>query len=604
MKESTFINANKASWERLEVLLQLKGGNPDEVQQLFVKVSGDLSYARTFYSRRAVTAYLNDLINRVFDSMQTQKKFSIVGSFKRFYLKTHSQVIVKNRWAFALAYTLLLIGMIIGAVSTYGDAEFARSILGEHYISMTTENINAGDPMAVYKSANHVDMFLGITLNNIRVAFLTTVTGVFGGLGTFYVLIKNAIMVGVFQAFFAKQGLFVTSFLTIWIHGTIEIWSIGVAAVAGFIIGRGILLPGSYTRGVSMSNAAIEGLIIILGTIPMFLIAGFLEGFVTRLTDLPTMVKIAIIIASIGVILYVYCVLPIRYIKVSAFANKEESLFIDREINQDVVISDNQPFAEALAIYRQGFLNILAKAWLPVMLSLSVLFYVFSLDQQNHFSEDIILSSRLFSSYLLDLYGVNFLVLLILLVSFFLSLVCLLLFRPTTTLRQAARHFYSYAYVYVLPVAIMVILLHYSNSWWLNMLLILILPWAGMAYGMVNASRYDTYSISDYSIDVIVMYGYLGALFPSMIIVLGVVFISLSISNGFIGGMLVEMFSWLPLTQDPLLSSFFIRSLFSYGVILLILPCCMMIFHTRLRYAIRKYEAIDLKESMAQMSNL
>ncbi len=67
--------------------------------------------------------------------------------------------------------------MLIGVVSSAGDSGFVRLIMGDSYVNMTLENIDKGDPLAVYKQMNGVDMFLGITFNNIRVSFFAFMFG-------------------------------------------------------------------------------------------------------------------------------------------------------------------------------------------------------------------------------------------------------------------------------------------------------------------------------------------------------------------------------------------------------------------------------------------
>jgi uncharacterized membrane protein SpoIIM required for sporulation len=177
---------------------------------------------------------------------------------------------------------------------------------------MTLENIRNGDPMAVYKQANEVDMFLGITINNIKVALYTFIYGVLLGLGTLYMLMKNALMLGAFQYFFYSKNLLWESVRTIWIHGTIEISVIIVAGAAGFVLASGILMPGTYTRKQAFSRKAKDGLKIMISTIPFFIIAGFFEGFVTRHTEMPDILAIFIMSLYLLMIVYYYFILPKR----------------------------------------------------------------------------------------------------------------------------------------------------------------------------------------------------------------------------------------------------------------------------------------------------
>ncbi len=113
--------------------------------------------------------------------------------------------------------------ILIGVVSTAYDPTFPRVILGDSYVNMTLENIRQGDPMAVYKDPNSTLMFYQITTNNIKVSFMAFISGFLAGIGTVYIMFKNGIMLGAFQWFFHNEGILKESFLTIWIHGALEI---------------------------------------------------------------------------------------------------------------------------------------------------------------------------------------------------------------------------------------------------------------------------------------------------------------------------------------------------------------------------------------------
>ncbi|MBK6499876.1 MAG: stage II sporulation protein M [Saprospiraceae bacterium] len=144
---------------------------------------------------------------------------------------------------------------------------------------------------------------------------VTFVFGIFTSLGTGLILLYNGIMLGAFFYFFYNKGLLVTALLTVWIHGTIEISSIIIAGAAGIIMGNSILRPGSYTRTQSLTKGAREAFLVIASTIPMFIIAGFLESFVTRHNDMPAILSLLIIGVSLGLILWVYVINPCRIFK-------------------------------------------------------------------------------------------------------------------------------------------------------------------------------------------------------------------------------------------------------------------------------------------------
>ena len=315
MTETQFIEDNKDKWKELEQLLKRKDKDPDKLHDLFVKVSSDLAYASTFYPKRSVRAYLNQLTQQVFDSMEDKKTEWSLDGVKNFFGNLLPAEMYRSRKALLASFLIFTVAVLIGVISSANNPDFLAVIVGEDYVEMTKENINKGDPMAVYKNSEQSDMFFAITINNIRVSFLCFILGIFGTLGTIILLLYNGIMLGSFQYFFYAKGLFVESFLTIWIHGTIEISAIIIAGAAGIVLGNGLLFPKTYTRATSLQISAKRAVRIVVGALPLFVIAGFLESFVTRLTELPTIVKLLIILISLAYILGMYVIYPWWYHK-------------------------------------------------------------------------------------------------------------------------------------------------------------------------------------------------------------------------------------------------------------------------------------------------
>jgi uncharacterized membrane protein SpoIIM required for sporulation len=126
---------------------------------------------------------------------------------------------------------------------------------------------------------------------------------------------QNGVMLGTFQTFLAEQGFLLDAFATIWIHGTYEIFAITVAGGAGIVIGNSIVFPKSFSRIESFRRGALRGSKMVTGLIPVFILAGFLEGFVTRYTHAPYFVRFTIIILSLISIIYYFYLYPILLIK-------------------------------------------------------------------------------------------------------------------------------------------------------------------------------------------------------------------------------------------------------------------------------------------------
>ncbi len=310
MREVVFIRKNQEKWQKYENQLNRPDYiSPDEITYIYIDLTDDLAYANTYYPNSKITAYLNIIAGNAHRRIYKTKKES-GNSVKKFYLHDFPLMFYQYQKYLYFSFFIFVLFVGIGVFSASQDGDYVRLILGDGYVDMTLENIEKGDPMAVYKQANSFDMFLGITINNIKVALSAFVYGIFLGLGTLVIILQNAVMLGAFQYFFYEQGVFWESVRTIWIHGTIEISVIIIAATAGFIIASGILMPGTYTRTQALIRKSRDGLKIMISTIPFFIIAGFLEGFVTRHTEMPDSLAVSIILLSLGFIIYYYVILP------------------------------------------------------------------------------------------------------------------------------------------------------------------------------------------------------------------------------------------------------------------------------------------------------
>ncbi len=311
MKEVTFVAKNSDRWRETEKLLASNSGkqDPDRLAELFIQLTDDLSYAKTFYPNSRTTQYLNSITAHIHQTVYKNKKEKKQTVIK-FWKYEFPEILFKRRKELCFSFLIFFIAVTIGIISSAGDSGFVRLILGDSYVNTTLENIDKGDPLAVYKKMNGVDMFLGITFNNIRVSFYAFMAGLILPIGTVLILLYNGIMLGSFHYFFYERDLLFESLAVVWIHGTLEIASIVIAGAAGIILGNSILFPGTYTRLQAFRNAAVEGVKIIIGLIPFFIAAGFLESFVTRFTQMPFYINLIIIISSLLFLIWYLAIYP------------------------------------------------------------------------------------------------------------------------------------------------------------------------------------------------------------------------------------------------------------------------------------------------------
>ncbi|PCJ93208.1 MAG: hypothetical protein COA50_14345 [Flavobacteriaceae bacterium] len=310
MREAAFVKQNKDKWATFENALNNKEQiQPDKLSDLYIEITDHLSYAKTFYSGSNTQIYLNSIASQAHQKIYKTKRES-KNRIISFWKTEFPTLFYHHQRELLIAFLVFSFFVAVGAFSAANEGDFVRSILGDNYVNMTLENIENNDPMAVYKEQGEFNMFLGITINNIKVALMAFIYGIFLGIGTLIILLQNGIMLGSFQYFFFEKGMLWESVRTIWIHGTIEISVIIIAGCAGLVLANGLLFPGTYTRLESFKRGIINGLKIMISTLPFFILAGFLEGFVTRHTEMPDWLAIFIILSSLALILFYYVIYP------------------------------------------------------------------------------------------------------------------------------------------------------------------------------------------------------------------------------------------------------------------------------------------------------
>ncbi len=311
MREALFIKKNSAKWKQYE---NIDGHDVDELAEKFITVTDDLAFAKTFYPNSKTTAYLNNLAAGFHQSIYKNKKEK-TGRFISFWKTELPLLFHQYRKELLFSFIFFVTFLFIGALSAKYDDTFVRFIMGNEYVNMTNANIAKGDPFGVYKSKNEFAMFYQIVKNNLYVTVVNYLAGILLSVGTIYVLFKNGVMLGAFEYFFFSKDLGLQSILVIWIHGTLEISSIIIAGGAGLVFGNSIIFPKTYTRFLSFKRGAKDGMKITVGVLPLIVIAGVFESFVTRHTEMPTWLSVFILGTSFLFILVYVVIYPIRLSK-------------------------------------------------------------------------------------------------------------------------------------------------------------------------------------------------------------------------------------------------------------------------------------------------
>jgi uncharacterized membrane protein SpoIIM required for sporulation len=319
MKESAFLQKNKARWEEFEKKLNHQQQvAPDHLAEIFIQLTDDLSFARTQYPKSRVTQYLNSLTGKVHREIYKNKKEE-KNRFLLFWKEEVPAAMYASHKPLLVSFLIFILAALIGVVSAAHDDTFVRLIMGDAYVNMTIENIKSGNPTRVYSSWGEMNAFFFITLNNIMVSFKVFAFGIIASLGTGCFLFSNGLMVGAFIAFFYQEQQLSQAFPVIMLHGTIELTSIVIAGAAGFVMGNSLLFPGTYSRLVSFKTGAVKGLKIVMGLVPFFVLAGFIESFITRYAFMHWSLKVLIIGASAALMIYYFIIYPYQLKKHGRF---------------------------------------------------------------------------------------------------------------------------------------------------------------------------------------------------------------------------------------------------------------------------------------------
>lgn len=408
MKESDFISQNSDQWKKIENRLSGKKRSTKGLSKDFVKVVDDLSYAQTFYKRRFVKVYLNGLGVQLYKGIFSKHKKK-TGKFKSFWTEELPLLIYSARKEMGLAVAVFILAMIIGVVSTHMEPRFAASILGEGYVNLTEENIAKGDPMGIYKDSNAMEMFFRIFANNLRVAVFTFALGALAGLGSAGILLSNGVMVGTFQYFFAKKGLFWISFLTIWQHGSIEIPAIVFAGGTGFVLARSMLFPGTFSRALSIRLGFRKAMRLMLGISPAILLAAIIESFYTRFDDLPMALRATTVFLGFFVFFLYYVYLPWRvHKKVGDEKLQEENNEYQRFFTETSLPSSPLQTNSSSLFYTIQFFGQKAMRHILIALGFAVLSSALILILSPEFDMVFLLSGFFTGNIITDLYATLF----------------------------------------------------------------------------------------------------------------------------------------------------------------------------------------------------
>ena len=310
MTEGRFISKNKYQWDRYQNMLDgWKLYSPNELGQAYLSVCSDLAYAQSHYPETQVCKDLNALalqFHHILYRRQPQRWTELLHFFKH----TVPMSFYRSRHFLMFSLGLFLIGWLIGVMSQCLDTEYFKAFFSSGYYQETMNNIKSGNPMGIYGSEGEVEMYFHITLNNMFVGLHYFVSGLLTPFYTIYMAITTGTMMGCFTTFFAQNGYLADALIAPNEHGSLELPAAIVCSAAGTQLGMGWFFPGKLTRMKALMQSAQEALTMALAMMPFFMIAGFIESFITRHQEWPMAVRIVLMVAGLTLSVYYIILLP------------------------------------------------------------------------------------------------------------------------------------------------------------------------------------------------------------------------------------------------------------------------------------------------------
>jgi uncharacterized membrane protein SpoIIM required for sporulation len=297
MISNRWIALRKENWSRLETLVQqvetsgLKTLTSTELCDfglLYRQAAADLSAVRSDEASRTLEAYLNRLVSRAHNHIYSGDRMSL-SSVWRFLSSTYPRIFRRLLPYTTLALAIFLSGALLGTLLTVARPQFMHAMLGpqmvdkiEHH-QMWTDSILTAKPQESSR----------IMTNNIAVCFYTYAGGIVAGLGTIFLMFTNGMSIGVITTACNQNHMALSVWSFVAAHGALELPSIFISGGAGLRLASGLLFPGMLRRRDALALAGADSIRLLFGTIPMLVIAGLLEAFLSP-THAPVALKFSV----------------------------------------------------------------------------------------------------------------------------------------------------------------------------------------------------------------------------------------------------------------------------------------------------------------------
>lgn len=291
-------------WQELDGLLAQFEKEPRSIEafhirrltRLYKQCSAHLAMLQSRYPEDSLTAYVNGLAARAHHMVYKYEHHSgsqLTGFMGGYFIR----LVRSRKWFTIAAFALLLAGFIAGFAAVLADADNARYVLP----AGMAERVDPSRTGEGLQGESHAVISAQIMTNNIRVAVLAFAAGITFGVGTVYLMVYNGLLIGGLAAIYWQAGETYLFWAYILPHGIIELTAIFIAGGAGLFMGYKMWVPGQYPWRLQLLKSAKESVQLLLGTIPLFVVAAAIEGYITP-SSLSLSGKYAVAIFTLGLV--------------------------------------------------------------------------------------------------------------------------------------------------------------------------------------------------------------------------------------------------------------------------------------------------------------
>jgi uncharacterized membrane protein SpoIIM required for sporulation len=282
-------------WDELAGLLKESAGrrvhmNADRLDLLVLRyqqAASDLAYLRTHEPASPLIPRLNDLVARGHAVIYRPRRRFSVRAIGRFLWSEYPRLVWQIR---RYAYVAAAIQVVL-AVAGYAWAQH-DPVDASSFLPASMRGV-AGFHHHPVPGALMAPSAAGIFTNNIFVSLLDVGGGLTLGVMTLYSLYLNSMLLGVLSGLANRPGPSAEYWSLIVPHGVIELTAFTICAGAGLALAASVVRAEPEPRSVVIRRAGTRAALIGAGTMPLLIIAGTIEGFVTP-SGLPEAVKLAV----------------------------------------------------------------------------------------------------------------------------------------------------------------------------------------------------------------------------------------------------------------------------------------------------------------------